>query len=359
MRTTGILNRCIGQCAGIIISILLLTPPAHAADPVDFKGKTITMIVGFGAGGGTDAVGRLVIPYFEKSLLGNPTVIVRYMPGASGMTSFNYLIRQTAPDGLTFTIGTNDQVDPVNYRKAQVQYDPTELRYIGGFGRGGFALLVNKDAEPRLYDKSTQPLVMGSVGGWPRAATQVTAWGIEFLGWNGRWVTGYRGTKELFVALERGEIDMTATANSSEIEQALGSGKFRILNQSGSLENGKFVGRADLRGAPLFTDVMQDKIADPLAQKAFEYWKNITATDKFLALTPGTPEPIVSVYREAFRKMVAEPGFIELGQKISDYFTIMSHEDVEMLVNALAATPPETVDYLTSMLGRQGVQVGK
>jgi tripartite-type tricarboxylate transporter receptor subunit TctC len=359
MRTRDFLHRFVGACAGIVLGILSLALPAQAASPIDFKGKTITMIIGFGAGGGTDAVGRLVVPYLEKSLPGKPTIIVRYMPGASGMTSFNYLIRQTAPDGLTFTIGTNDQVDPVNYRKAQVQYDPTKLEYVGGFGRGGFALLVNRDAEARLYDKSAKPLVMGSVGGWPRAATQVTAWGIEFLGWNARWVTGYRGTKDLFIALERGEIDMTATANSSEIESAIGSGKFRVLNQSGSLENGKFVGRTDLHGAPLVPDIMANKIADPLAQKAFEYWKNITATDKFLALAPGTPGPVVTAYREAFREMVGEPDFMERGRKISDYFTIMTHDDVEILVNALAATPPEVVDYLTAMLGRQGVAVGK
>ena len=96
-----------------------------------------------------------------------------------------------------------------------------------------------------------------------------------------------------------------------------------------------------------------------MLSRAFEYWKNITATDKFLALAPGTPAPIVAAYREAFRKMTAEPDFMERGRKISDYFTIMTHDDVEMLVNALAATPPEVVDYLTAMLGRQGVAVGK
>ena len=352
-----VFHRTLRASFGLLV-MALCGPGATQAQSVDFSGKTITMIVGFGAGGGTDAVGRIVVPYLQKHLPGNPTIVVRYMPGASGMTAFNYMVQQTAPDGLTLTIGVNDQVDPMNYRKAQVQYDPTRFAYIGGFGRGGYALVVNKDAEKRLTDKTAQPAVMGSVGGWPRAATQVTAWGVAFFGWNARWVTGYRGTKDLFVALERGEIDMSATANYSEIENLVQGGNFRVLNQSGSLENGVFVGRPDLQGAPLFTEVMAGKISDPMGQRAFDYWKNITATDKFLALIPGTPDPIVAVYRDAFRKMTAEPGFMDQGRKVSDYFTVMSHEDVEMLVKSLAATPPEVMDYLTVMLGKQGLKIG-
>src|SRR5438046_774879 len=78
---------------------------------------------------------------------------------------------------------------------------------------GGSVLIINKEAEQRLHDKRARPVVMGSPGGIPRSGMQMTVWGSEFLGWNTKWVIGYRGTSELMLALERGEIDMTSTAN--------------------------------------------------------------------------------------------------------------------------------------------------
>jgi hypothetical protein len=58
---------------------------------------------------------------------------------------------------------------------------------------------------------------------------QMTAWGIAYLGWNARWIFGYRGTNELTLALERGEIDMTSTGNPSFIQRLVATGKFDIL----------------------------------------------------------------------------------------------------------------------------------
>ena len=62
---------------------------------------------------------------------------------------------------------------------------------------------------------------MGALGGVPRSGMQTTAWGIDYLGWNAKWVLGYRGTNDLMVALERGEIDMTSTGNLFQIQKFL------------------------------------------------------------------------------------------------------------------------------------------
>ena len=74
---------------------------------------------------------------------------------------------------------------------------------------------------------------------------QTTAWGIEILGWNAKWVLGYPGTNDLFMALDRGEIDMTSTGNLFLIQRLIGTGQFKILVQSGTLRNGVLVGRPD------------------------------------------------------------------------------------------------------------------
>ena len=337
---------------------LLLAGAARADEPVSFKDKQITMIIGYAPGGGTDASGRVIAPFLSKHLPGQPTVIVRNMPGADGMTSLNYMMAQTKPDGLSVAMGSSTQVDPINYRKAQVQYDPSKFLYVGGVGRGGNVVVVSKSAEKRLLDHAQPPVIMGSIGGWPRSSMQVTAWGIAFLGWNARWVVGYPGTNDVIIALEQGEIDMTATGNMFQIQKLLDSGKFEILSQSGSLDNGKFVGRPDFGKTPVFSDQMEGKIADPMGQKAFKYWININAMDKWLGLMPGTPAPIVAAYRAAYAEIARDPEFVELGQRISEDFSPMTYRDVEQLVGALADTPPEVMEYFSVMLSKQGLKVG-
>lgn len=344
-----------------IIPLLALagaaTTGATAQEAVSFKDKHITMIIGYAAGGGTDASGRLIAQFIGKHLPGQPTVVVRNQPGADGMTSLNYMVQQTKPDGLTITMGSSTQVDPLNYRKPQAQYDPATFYFLGGVGRGGTVLVINSEAEKRLYDKSLPPVVMGSVGGVPRSGMQVTAWGIEYLGWNAKWVVGYRGTNDIMIALERGEIDMTSTANMFQVGKFLEGNKFKILNQSGTLENGKLGPRPEFASAPVFPLEMEGKIKDPIAQKAFDYWLSINSMDKWLAVIGGTPKPIVDVYRDAFEQTAADPEFTQHGQKISEDFTPMNYKDVQSLVETLAATPPEAIGHTSALMRKQGLQV--
>ncbi len=323
---------------------------------MSFKDKRLTMLIGSETGGGTDTTGRLVAPYLNKYLPGNPSIVVTNMPGAGGIAAQNHFANQVKPDGMTFTTGASSQVDPLLYRKSTAGYDPTKYAYIGGVGRGGNFLLVNKEAEPRLYDKTKEPLVMGSNSA-PRTGVQMALWGIEYLGWNARWITAYRGTNDMFLALERGEIDMTATANYFQVEKALQTGKFRVIAQSGSLENGKIVPRPELAATPIFSDMMKGKITDKLGQQGFDYWLSMSAMDKWLALPPGTSPDIVNAYRAAFRKISADPTFVSEGKKMSEDFTPMSADDVQKLVSTVGATSAEAIEYINTMMRNQGIRV--
>src|SRR6185503_2810379 len=99
---------------------------------------------------------------------------------------------------------------------AKGAYDPTKLRYIGGIGRGGTEVLVNRSHEPRLDDKSADPLFAGVRDG-TSGGEQIPVWAIEFLGWNAKPVAGYRGTAETLLALERGEIDIANTGSLQDV----------------------------------------------------------------------------------------------------------------------------------------------
>jgi tripartite-type tricarboxylate transporter receptor subunit TctC len=343
------------QLAIIGFCLILGATAASADEPVSFKGKTITMIVASAPGGGTDTSGRLIAPLLANLLPGQPSVIVRNIPGAEGVTAMNYFVRQVAPDGLTITMGSTTQADPLLYRRPQSQFDPTTFAIIGGAGRGGTALVIRKDAEARLYDSHAVPAVMGALGGVPRSGMLATAWGVDVLGWNAKWVLGYRGTKELMLALSRGEIDLTSTANLFELQGIIADPKFKILSQSGSLQNGERMARAEFGGAPLFTAMLKDKIKDKITQQAFDYWASITSLDKWVALPPKTPEPYVRAYREAYKAIAADPAFAELGRKISEDFEPMSYQDVAYLIGKIGSTPPEAIAYIGAMLRRQGV----
>ena len=345
--------------AGILSAAIVgVSATAHAADTasVSFKGKTVSMIIGFPPGGGTDASGRLIANYLGKYLPGSPTVVSRNMPGVDGITALNYLVQQTKPDGLTVTMGASTQADPLNYRKASAVYDPSKFGIIGGIGRGGTFLLISTEAEKRLHDKSADPVVIGSVEAIPRSGGQMGAWGIAFLGWNAKWVVGYRGTNDLTLALERHEIDMTSTANTFQIEKFAGGGEFKVLVQTGSLAGGKVRARPDFADVPVFPDLMEGKISDLVGRAAFAYWQSIASIDKWVALAPNTPPEILAAYREAYKKVGDDPQFVADGKRMSDDFTPMAREDVETLIHTLATTPPEAMDYIAKMLQKQGLR---
>jgi tripartite-type tricarboxylate transporter receptor subunit TctC len=338
-----------------IAAALLMCGSAVAEEPVNFAGKTVTMIIGYAPGGGTDTSGRLIAQYLAKYLPGNPTIIVENRPGADGVTAMNYFYQQVKPDGLTLTQGSSTQGDPVVYKQPQVKYDPTKLEFIGGIGRGGSTVVIRKDAEDRLLDKSKPPVIMGAVGGVPRSGMQTTAWGIEILDWNAKWVLGYPGTNDLFVALERGEIDMTASSNLFQVAKLLEGGKVKMLTQTGILDNGKFSPRSEFADVPVFPNQVAGKVKDPLQDQAYKYWFALVLLDKWLALPPNTPKPIVAAYQEAFIKMGKDPEFQEKGRKMSQDFDTQSGADVAKLIETLGQTSPEAFDYIKNMMKKQGL----
>ena len=336
-------------------SPVLIAPRAAAEDTPSFNGKTISMLVTSSAGGGTDTTGRLVAPFLSKYLPGNPAVVVRNMPGADGLVALNFFVQQADRDGLTLVAGDAPSIDPIRYRAPQSHYDPGTFVYIGGIGRGGSMIIINSAAATRLHDKSAQPVTMGIATAIPRAGQLIAAWGIGFLDWNARWVVGYRSTSALMIALEQSEIDMTATSNLFSLAAPIESGKFKVVTQSGGLQNGKTVPRPEFPDVPVLSEELAGKLTDPIAAKAFDYWRAVLMVDKFLALPPDTPAPIVAAYRKAYRDMVADGDFNERGRRMSEVFAPMTDADVTGLVRNVVETPPAAVDYLSGLLHKQGI----
>jgi tripartite-type tricarboxylate transporter receptor subunit TctC len=344
------------RCLCVALVALLALTTERSAVAADFKGKTVAMIVGAEPGGGTDAAARLVAPYFEKYLPGHPPVVVRNRPGASGVTALNYIVQQTEPDGLTLIGGNNSQLSPVTYRRANGVYDPRDFIYLGGLGRGGTVLIVNTEHEPRLYDKSQPPLFFGALDG-TRSGEQVVFWGMEYLGWNVKVVVGYRGTNDLSIATERGEVDMHTTSNMFIIDKLRNTGRFRIMAQSGSMIGGTFVERPEFPGVPVLADVIGSKITDPVQRQAFDYWQAFAATEKWLGLRMGTPDDIVAAYRTAFEKMIADPDFVARTGGVSEEMAPQAAGDVRALMEKMAALTPAAEQFLKDLQRKHGLNI--
>lgn len=326
------------------------------AQPADrVESKTITMIIGFPPGGGTDISGRLIANFLGKYFREKRSIIVHNVPGADGMLAMNFMAQQAKRDGSYITMAASTVADPINYRKRQSSYDPTQFQVIGGIGRGGSTLVIRTEAESRLYDRSLAPVMIGSVGGMPRSGSVTAAWGIEFLQWNGRWVIGYRGTNDLFLALERGEIEIAATSSRQQVENILAKGNFKQLMQTGIYEGGHVVARSEALDVPVFPSIIEGKIHDDVQKRAFAYWYGLVAMDKWLALPPGVAPDTLRLFRAAFDSMVRDPEFLNAGRMLSEDFEPQAGEDVTRLIDSLAKTPPEALEFITGMIRKQGV----
>jgi tripartite-type tricarboxylate transporter receptor subunit TctC len=337
------------------LAVALYCGSAAAQTPVTFEGKTITMLIDSAVGGGTDLTGRLFAPFLTKYLPGNPTVIVRNMPGAEGTVALNYFVQQAVPDGLTMTTGGGPSIDPIRYRAPQSRFDPGKFEFIGGVGRGGSMLVVSTAAEKRFYDKSAVPVAIGIAGAAPRSGQLMAAWGIEFLGWNARWIPGYRSTQALNQALQQGEIDMTATSTLLSLKNGVESGELKVVVQSGGLQQGKRVPRPEFPDVPILAEQLQGKLTTAIARQSFASWEAVLLTDKFYALPPGTPAGVLAAYQTAYQKIIHDPEFNERGRKLSEVFEPMTADDINSLVKTIVDTPKESVEYVESLLRKQGI----
>jgi tripartite-type tricarboxylate transporter receptor subunit TctC len=331
---------------------------AHA-EGVSFSGKNITMIVGSAPGGSSDLSARLFVPFFMRYLPGNPVMVIQNMPGGHNVISMNYIAQQAKRDGTYIVAASGSEVDPLNYRVPQSHYDPAKLEIIGGINLGGSQMIVRNDALARMKDKSQPPIVMGSIAGYPHLGMQTAAWGIKYLDWNMRWVTGYGNNNDLGLAVERGEIDATSLSDSTftQLSQLLDKGKYTLVSQTGTGGGKMPSGVASLKATPLFDKLMDGKVKDPVALEAYEYWRDLSYVFKWFALPPETPKPILDAYRAAFVKIVADPDFISKSETVAPGVTPYPVEDLIANVNEVAAVHPAALDYVTQLLREQGLNV--
>ena len=355
------MNRAISIFAVLAGGLALpmgLAAPAAAQDDVSFAGKTVTMTIGFGAGGSVDLYGRTLGQYLMQYLPGKPSLIVVNQLGAGGVVALNGWVARAEPNGTAVTLVAESQADPDAMLRTQAKYDTRTLKYVGGETAYSQGLFVNKTAAPRLTDKTAKPVIMGLVGSTLRSGNYGVLWAVDYLNWNVQWVRGYPSTSDLRTALERGEIDMSTFGASRDIQGLIASDNYKIVLQGGTVKDGKRVPRASFGDAPIVSDLVKAKITDPQAQKAFDYTENVSQVGIWLALPPAAPDKIVATYIKAFNATQADPQYRADFAKIDPDSPVATKADIEALVGKLATVSPETLEYMQGEVKRENVDKG-
>ena len=330
--------------AGVALAILAAIPAAHADAVADFyQGKEITILVGFGAGGGYDTTARIFARHFGKHVPGNPTIVIQNMPGAGSMLVANNIFNTAPKDGATLGLfASSTALEPL-FGNKRAQYDPRKYEWVGSVHRDIASCGVWNGARQNirsLHDllKAKSTVVFGSTS--PTAITsQHPLFLKNVLGANLKVVYGYKGTNDVSLAMMRGEVDgscgMFESSVRSAFDQHVKSGNLKIITQFGRDREVSYFKDATRMYALLKTDD-QRRIADVIFRQ--------TELARPLAAPPGTPKDRVAALRKAMLATMKDPAMIADGKKVAiDWDPVSGEETTQMFVE-FYSTPPKLVE---------------
>ena len=335
----------IRQFAGVLCLILCGTATAAWAAEDFYKGKQITIVAS--SAGTYEAYARSLAKYLPKHIPGTPSVITQIMPGASGLTAANFLYNNAPRDGTFFAV-THGHIPTLPLLNPQgTRFDPTKFSWVGSVTKDVFVGYVwHASPIKTLAETRTQELVVGGQAAGSMSIDMAIL-AKEMLGLKFRIITGYGGSGETKLALEKGELSgHFGTAWSSlkrENSDWLQDKKVRIITQFG------FKPHPELRDVPLFVNEAKND-AD---HKALELMLARQETAKPFYGTPEIPADRLAIIRIAFDKTMTDPEYLAEMEKLGlDVEQPMGWKDTSELVARLQETPPDVVKRLLSAFDR-------
>jgi tripartite-type tricarboxylate transporter receptor subunit TctC len=192
--------------AGAALAILASASPAAAETATDFfAGKTITLIAPSAVGGGYDLYSRFLSRFIGKHIPGNPTVIVRNMPGAGGIAAANHLYSIAAPDGLTFGVFQNTVTLNQLGKMGGVKFDVRKFGWIGNMSIASTICALSGKAKGFSgKDLFNHEITVGASGG---SAAMIPTLLNSLAGTHFNVVHGYPSTSNVVIAMQQGEVD--------------------------------------------------------------------------------------------------------------------------------------------------------
>ena len=351
------LGRLSKQLAGTVIVMFIMVIGAGGiagAETPFYKGKTITLITSGAPGGGTDLTARLIATILPKYIPGKPRIVLRNKPGGGGSVALNPFYVKAKPNGLTLMVTSSGSIG-LQFTKAKVvRYDLSKMRHIGNASHGGDLIVISKAGMKRLKDPKAEPVVCGTKGGTEEWAL-LSMFGREFLGWNIRWILGFKGASSLELAFRQGEIDMFG--DSRMIKRLEEEGKGIGLAQNGTLKKGRFVRRSDFSHVPTLEELVEkSEKPTPIAWKAYVASVAPLSIYKLFIAPPGTPDPIVKTLVTAYEKTSRDAKFVKTWKKlVSPTLEIRSGKETGKILASILDVKPEVLAYAEDMKRRYDI----
>ena len=326
----------------LIISLCVnFSPAAYANQVVDFyRGKTFTIYIGYGVGGAYDLYARTIGRHLGRHIPGGPVVQYSNMPGASTMVLANYLAKIAPPDGLQIgAVNSALLFDPLfTGSETKAQFKGPDIATIGNAASSAAVLFTWKDSGVEKFeDLYKKDLVIGAMTRTgdtyviPAAIKKILL--LDRL----RIVTGYPGTREAALALERGEItgrvwDMDGIRSTKP--NWLTDKQIHIIAQ---------LAREKMPEVPPQVPLIMDFIPREEDRQALNVIFLSTLMARPYIAPPNTPDDRLQALRKAFMETMNDPAFLSDAEKVGATISPMSGEDMKMLVEGAYRLPQEVI----------------
>lgn len=298
-----------------------------------YKGKKVVLICNFSPGGSSDTWTRLQARHIAKFLPGHPDIIVKNMPGATGLVAYRWLTRVAKPNGLTIgsfggALASRQATEFEKYPKGTA--DLRDVPIIAGlqdtnvtFGRKavfpkGYKSFLNPTQKPIVIANLTRDDSYVRDGASMKILGLKRGKDADFIQ-----VTGYQGGAEAYLALGRGEADIYCTLVSGYRRtplQEVKAGNWVPLWQGGIVTgSGEVVRDPGVKNIPTFVEVFQELTGKYPSGPYWEYLKWMTATKsavRFVIAPIGTPEKTISILSKAWGDMLRSPEYLLDQEKI-------------------------------------------
>lgn len=329
----------------IVLAFGAWVAPAPAQETF-FKGKTMRIIVGFSAGGGFDTYSRAIGRHLGKHIPGNPTVIVENMTGAASILAANHLYRIAKPDGLTIGNFHGFQILNQVLGAPGIEFDARKFEWLGvPVQDTGACALARASGITSLeqWKAAKTPVKLGGVG--PGDASYGMARVLkEVLGLPVQPIPGYKGTAEIRLASESGELAGGCWQwESIKViwGKALDAGEINLVIQLVSKPH------PELAKVPLAVSLAKTEEARVLLQAAVHDPNSITRP---YSLPPGTPKQRVKLLQKAFMDTMKDPEFLADAKKSKMDIDPVPGEEVEKTVARFFQLDPAVVTKLREIL---------
>lgn len=301
----------------------------------DFSAKSVNLIVGFAPGGGYDTYARLLARHFGRHLPGNPNVVVQNMPGGGSLNLVNAIANTAPADGSHIgMINSAAALEPV-LGNAQAKFETEKLVWIGNMNRDGVGCAGwHTSGLSTWADVQKGGIKFGGVGA-AGTSSQHAYFLKNVLKAPIDVITGYRGTNEINLAMQRGEVHVSCGLFVSSVR-----GPYRDAYQKGELRMLIQFGRRDephFKGATNVYRLLQSEADKRLTDFVFGQ----AEISRPVVMPPSTPASIVSTLRRAFDATMRDAEFVADAGKIQLDIQAMTGDETTQAFAAFAMVPKE------------------